>query len=427
MNERVAIIDGIRTPFCKAGGVFSHIQPDDLAVYPIQALMAKTDISYHEIDEVIFGNVLQPAELANIARIIAVKAGFPIKTPAYTVNRNCASGLEAIASASQKIWLNLEETILAGGTESMSRFPILFPDEMRIFLSKFSKAKNWKQKFAAISMVKPSMFIPNVLEIGDPLCGLNMGQTAELVARDYHITRQEQDQFSLMSQKKAWDAIENGKLSDEICPIPISARDYTMQVRDDGVRQGQTLDALAKLKPVFDPVTGTVTAGSSSQVTDGAVALLLMKESKAKAMGIKPLGFFKSFAVTGLDPSRMGMGPAYSIGKLLKQTGMSLSDFDLIEINEAFASQVLASIKALASAEFCQKELNLTQAVGEMDQNKLNVNGGAIAIGHPIGATGARLVLTLLKELKRRKKHLGLVSLCVGGGLGEAAIVEVEE
>lgn len=427
MSERVAIIEGVRTPFCKAGGIFRNFEPDDLAVYAIKELMAKTNYPYEKVDELIFGNVIQPAQSANIARIIAVKSGLPVSLPAYTINRNCASGLEAIASACNKILLNQAEVIVAGGTESMSRFPVLFRPKMRDFLMKLSKAKNWKQKLRTLFSFRFSMLVPDVLEIGDPLCGLSMGQTAELVSRDLKVTKEEQDQFALMSQQRAWDATLKGKLAEEIVPVPLMSEEKPMQMQDDGVREGQTLEALAKLKPVFDPVTGTVTAGTSSQVTDGACALLLMKESKAKSLGLKPLGFFQTFSVVGLEPSRMGMGPAYAIAKILKQTGKNLSDFDLIEINEAFAAQVLASRKALASLEFCQKQLGLDKAVGEIDLNRLNVNGGAIALGHPLGASGARLVLTILKELKRRKGHLGLVALCIGGGQGEAAIVEVEE
>ena len=253
-----------------------------------------------------------------------------------------------------------------------------------------------------------------------------MGQTAENVSRDFKVSRDEQDKFSLMSfQERAYKATQAGILGEEIVPVPIPPSNQKMQSQDDGPRANQTLKALAELKPVFEKVTGTVTAGNASQVTDGAAAMLLMRESKAKELGLKPIGYLREYAAVGVDPSRMGMGPAYAITKLLDKTGLKLSDIDLIEINEAFAAQVLAVVKALASPEFARKELGRDTPLGEIDLEKLNVNGGAVALGHPLGASGTRLVLTLLKELKRRNKKTGIASLCVGGGQGQAVLLEV--
>lgn len=426
MKERIAIIDGIRTSFCKAGGTFRDYEADDLGAFVVKELMARTGVPQNKIDELIFGNVMQPPHMTNIARIIAVKGGMPIKMPAFTVNRNCASGMEALASAYNKILQGEADVIIAGGSEAMSHFPVLFGKKMREFLVRLNKAKGWKQKFAAFLSFRPSFLKPEIPEIADPLCGLNMGQTAEKLSRDFHVTRQEQDQFSLMSQQRAMKATTTGVLAEEIVPIPVPPDCRNMQQVDDGPRADQTMDILGKLKPVFDKVTGSVTAGNSSQVTDGAVALLLMKESKAKELGLKPLGYITEYSYAALDPSRMGLGPVYAIHKLLAKTGKKLSDFQLIEINEAFAAQVLAVVKAAASPEFCRRELGLEQPLGEISLDKLNVNGGAVALGHPVGASGGRLVLTLLKELKRRKQQTGLATLCVGGGQGEAMIVEVE-
>lgn len=424
MKDRIAIVAGIRTPFCKGGGAMREMAADDLAAYVVAELLARTDTPPAQVDELIFGNVLQPAQSANIARIIAIKAGLPIKIPAFTVNRNCASGLEAITTAADKITLGHNDIVIAGGTESMSNFPIEVKKGFKDFLKQLNKAKGFKQKLAAVSSFRPSFLIPEIPEIADPLCGLSMGQTAEVLAKEFKITRQEQDAFALDSQKKAEKAIASGIFNDEIIPTPITPKYTTIQTTDEGPRANQTIDALAKLKPAFDPLTGTVTAGNSSQITDGAAALLLMKESKAKKLGLEPLGYIRDYTAVGLEPSRMGLGPAFAISKLLKKTDLQLSQIDLIEINEAFAAQVLAVARACASDDFARKELGRDRAVGTIDMNKLNVNGGAIALGHPLGASGARLVITLLKELKRRNKNIGIAALCIGGGQGQAIIVE---
>lgn len=424
MKERIAVIDGIRTPFCKGSGVLKDMEPDDLGAYSVRELMARVQIPLDMVDELIFGNVLQPANATNIARIVAVKAGMPLKMPAFTVNRNCASGMEAITTGANKILLGDAEVIIAGGTESMSGFPILFNKKAKEFLTRLSKAKTWKQRLGTLASFRPSFLKPEIPEIADPLCGLSMGQTAEILSRDFRVTREEQDRFALKSQERAMKATVEGRLGEEIIPVPIPPKCQTMQTQDDGPRSGQTLEALAKLKPAFDSATGSVTAGNSSQVTDGAAALLLMKENRAKELGLQPLGYLRDFVSAGLDPSRMGLGPAYAIDKILKKTGMKLEDFDLIEINEAFAAQVLAVVKACSSPEFCKREFGRDAPIGTIDLEKLNVNGGAIALGHPLGASGARLILTLLRELRRTNKKTGLATLCVGGGQGEAVIVE---
>lgn len=425
MKERIAIIDGIRTPFCKAGGALKDFEADDLGAYAVKELMARTGFPLDQVDELIFGNVLQPPHATNIARIIAVKAGLPVKMPAFTVNRNCASGLESITTAANKLWLNEADVIIAGGTESMSGFPVLFRKKMKEFLTRLNKAKTWKQKLSVLATFRPSFLVPETIEIADPLCGLTMGQTAENVARDFKVTREEQDKYALLSQERAAKAMQSGALAEEIVPVPIPPKNQAMQVQDEGPRADQTLEALVALKPVFEKVTGTVTAGNSSPVTDGAAAVLLMRESKAKELGLTPIGYLKDFSFIGLDPSRMGMGPAYAIAKLLDKTAVQLSDVDLIEINEAFAAQILAVIRAAASPDFARKELGRETPLGEIDLNKLNVNGGAIALGHPLGASGTRMVITLLKELKRRNKKTGIASLCIGGGQGEAALLEI--
>lgn len=426
MKERIAIVSGVRTPFCKSGGLMRNCEPDDLGAHAVTELLIRTNLPGDLVDELIFGNVLQPPLLANIARIISVKAGLPINVPAFTVNRNCASGLEAITTAADKIHLGRIDIAIAGGVESMSNFPVTIKKSYKDFLMKLNKAKGWGQKLSILTSFRLSFLIPEIPEIQDPLCGLNMGQTAELLAREFFISRQEQDQFALLSQERAIEAINEGYFSNEIIPIALPEQYTIMQTQDDGPRSNPTLEALARLRPIFDPVMGTVTAGNASQITDGAAAVLLMKESKAKEMGFKPLGYIRDYAVAALQPSRMGLGPAFAIAKLLKQTGMTLNDFDLFEINEAFAAQVLAVIKACSSDDFARKELDRDRALGHIDIEKLNVNGGAIALGHPLGASGTRLVITLLNELKRKNKNSGLAALCIGGGQGQAIALEVK-
>ncbi len=425
MKERIAVVSGVRTPFCKAGGALRSIKADDLGALAVQELLFRSGFPLEQIDELIFGNVLQPPDATNIARILAIKGGLPLKTPAFTVNRNCASGMEAIVTSCNKILVGAAEVIVAGGVESMSHFPIVFSDQMRDFLTRLNKAKTFVEKVRIALTFRPSMLKPHMPGIADPLCDLLMGQTAEVLSREFKITREEQDKFALMSQQRAVKATKDGILTGEIVPIPLPPSYSKVQFTDEGPRDNQTLDALAQLKPVFDKLTGSVTAGNSSQVTDGAAAVLLMSESKAKALGLTPLGYITNHSVAALAPNRMGLGPAFAIAKILKKAGAKLSDFDLIEINEAFAAQVLAVVKACASKEFAKKELGSDEPVGEIDLNRLNVNGGAIALGHPIGASGTRLILTLLNELRRRNKNRGLATLCVGGGQGEAVIVEV--
>lgn len=417
MKKRVAIVSGIRTPFCKSQGLLKQMQADDLGAYAIKELFQRSPIPLDQIDEVIIGNVIQPPHGANIARVIAVKAGLPEKIPAYTVSRNCASGMESIHSGANKILNGEANIIIAGGAESMSNTPILFPDKMRDFLLRLNKSKGFLEMLKAAISFRPSMLVPQIPGLVDPLCGLSMGQTAEKLVKEFRVTREEQDLFALQSHLRAAKAESDGRFREEICPLPLPPHYSSYLEKDDGPRESQTLEALAKLKPVFEKITGSITAGNSSPITDGAAAVYLMSEEKAKELGLKPLGYLIGVAEEGLDPSRMGLGPAYATAKLFKKTGVSLKDIDLIEINEAFAAQVLAVMKAFKSDQF---------GLGEINPEILNVNGGAIALGHPLGASGTRLILTLLIELKRRKKRLGLAALCIGGGQGQASLLEVE-
>lgn len=428
MKERIAIIDGIRTPFCKAGGCLKKTGADDLGAYAIKGLLLKSDFPAQEVDELIFGNVAQPPDASNVARVAALKAGLPLSLPAYSVQRNCASGMESVTTATDKLLAGKAQVLIAGATESMSQIPLLFNHKMTHFFTQLFKAKTIGQKLSALFSFRPSFLKPVIaLEQGltDPISGLIMGSTAEVLAREFKITREEQDLFSLHSHQKAVTATQNGTLQEEIAPIPVAPRYDHFQSEDDSPRANQSLEALQKLRPYFEKDTGTVTVGNACQVTDGAAALLLMKESTAKEKNLAPLGYLLDYAYAGLECERMGLGPVYATAKLFGKNKFQLSDFDLIEMNEAFAAQVIANERAFASPHFSKQYLGRQSPLGEIDSSRLNVNGGAIALGHPVGATGTRLILTLLKELKRRQQNLGLATLCIGGGQGAALALEV--
>jgi len=429
MNPRIAIIDGIRTPFTKAGGAMKKVQADDLGAVVTEELLVRTGIDPGSIDEVIFGNVAQPAHAANIARVISLKAGIPQSVTCQTVHRNCASGMQAITAGATQIWAGQADIILAGGTESMSNIPLLVGPQMTHFFAAMMRAKTLPQKLAILARFRPSFLKPVIgLKLGltDPVCGLNMGETAEVLAREFTITRRQQDEFALMSHQRAIEAIEQGRLAQEITPVVLPPDYAKAQHEDDGPRQGQSLEALAKLRPYFDRHAGTVTVGNACPITDGAAAVLLMSEEKAKAQGLEPMGYLTAWAYAGLGGDRMGLGPVYATAKLLDKTGMAMDEFELVELNEAFAVQVIANEIAFASADFARKYLDRDKPLGELDRERLNVNGAAIALGHPVGATGTRLVITLLKQLRRDNLNKGLATLCIGGGQGAALALEAQ-
>jgi acetyl-CoA C-acetyltransferase len=424
LKERIAIIDGLRSPIAKANGKLNDISADTLGSIITKELVLRNDLDYKQFDEVIMGNVAQPANAANIARVMAIRAGFPQSTPAYTVHRNCASGMQSISSAIEKINSNQGDLYLVGGMESMSNIPLLYSDAFRNLITKFTYSKSISEKFKLLSTFRLNFLKPTVGLISgltDPISGKIMGITAENLANEFKISRAAQDEYALNSHKKAQKAIEAGVFKDEIHPI--MTKNASM-IDDDGVRFNQTIESLSKLNPIFIKDGGTVTAGNSSQVSDGACSLIVCTESKAKELNLEPIGFISDYSYAGLDAHRMGLGPVYATKKLFDKTGITLKDIDLIEINEAFAAQVIANLKAFASEEFCQKTFN-SPSFGEIDESILNVNGGAIALGHPVGMSGARIVLTALKELKRRDKNRALATLCIGGGQGAAFLLEI--
>ena len=402
--SRLVIVDGVRTPFCRAGSDFAALGADELGRLAADALLTRTGLDPALIDEVIFGCVAQPADSANIARVIALRAGVPEEVPAVTVHRNCASGFEAITTAAERLAAGRGSVFLVGGTESMSKVPLLFQESTARKFGALAKSKSATRKIAALSAFRFADFEPRIgLKLGltDPVCGMNMGDTAELLASEGGITREAQDAFAMRSHARALAA--EARLAEEIAPVFLNGKAI---VKDNGPRNDQTLEVLGRLRPVFQKY-GSVTAGNSSQVTDGAVALLVMSEQRAKELGFKPLGALTNYAYAGCDPMRMGLGPVFAIDRAAKRSGLMPDDADIIEVNEAFAAQVLAVLQRVP-----------------IPDEKLNVNGGSIALGHPVGATGARLVLTALKELQRRDAKRALVTLCVGGGQGGALWLE---
>jgi acetyl-CoA acyltransferase len=395
---------------------------------------------------VIIGNTGNPADAVNIGRVVALNSGIPQKTSAYTVHRNCASALESIADGYERIKSGTLDVVLAGGTENMSQIPWLMPQKFQDLLNGLVGAKTTGQRLAILGSLLSADFkqvwdlvatppmlatkfkpVNGVMQgLTDPFVGINMGQTAETLAKEWHISRQEQDAFALRSHQLAVKANKEGRMKDEVVPFMI-APDYKETLTEDiGPRESQTLEALGKLKPFFDRLTGTITAGNSCPITDGAAMVLLMSREKAQSLGYKPIAKIRGYAFAGLEPERMGLGPVYSSPIALKRAGLTMKDIGLVELNEAFAAQVLACQKAFDSDSFAKEKLGLSQKIGEIKSEIMNVNGGAIALGHPVGATGTRLVLTLMKEMKRRNVQFGLATLCIGGGQGGAMVLESE-
>lgn len=425
--EPLAVVAGLRTPFAKIFGSLSSVPADELGRVVVTATLEKAGLRPDQVDEVIFGNVASPPESANVSRVIALRSGIPQDRVAHTVHRNCASGMEAIVSAWQVIRERRAEVVIAGGTESMSNVPLLWDTRVKDLLMSLSRQKSIFGKIKVASQFRPSMLkpIPGLqLGLTDPVCGLNMGQTAEILVKDFGISRGEQDQFALASHQRATAAWERCFYKSETAPVSLANGDTI--AKDSGPRANQTLNALAGLKPLFDRRSGTVTAGNSCPLTDGACAVLLMPVSRAERLGMPVLGYVRDYAVAGCEPQRMGLGPVFSTQKLMAKTGLSLSDFDLFEINEAFAGQVLACLRAFESAPFAEQHFHQSRPLGEISRDQLNVNGGAIALGHPVGTTGTRLVLTLLRALREKNLKRGLATLCIGGGQGMAMWVETE-
>lgn len=426
-GRRVAIVYGLRTPFIKSGTLFKNLSSLDLGKIATVELINRTEIDPKEIEEVIFGAVIPTVKTPNLARDIALCSGISTSTPAYTVSRACASANQAITNAAESIICGNCDTVVAGGVESISDFPTLFSKGFRAGLYESYKGKNLIQKIKPFLSLRFRDLAPDVPAIAELSTGLTMGESAEKMARENHISREEQDALAYRSHKLAYEATEDGRLGEEIIHTLIPPDFSTVVTFDNGIRKETSIESLSKLAPVFDKKYGTITAGNSSPLTDGASALLLMTEEKAKALGYKPLGYIRSYAHAALSPEdQLLMGPAYSTPLALDRAGLIMKDIDLLEIHEAFAAQVLSNIQALASKRFAEEKLGRSEPVGEIDMEKFNVMGGSIAIGHPFGATGGRVTITILNELKRRDGNFGLVSVCAAGGIGVSMVLERE-
>ncbi|HTK42837.1 MAG TPA: acetyl-CoA C-acyltransferase [Gemmatimonadales bacterium] len=423
-SRRVAIVAGVRTPFAKSGTAFRDVPAVELARYAAKELLYRTEIDGREIDQVIVGQVIASVLTPNVAREVSLLPQLPPGIPAYSLNRACASAAQAITNAADQIGLGNADVVLAGGVESLSDIPILHSRRLSRILVEAGKAKTLGGRLAAFGRVRPRDLIPVTPAIAEPSTGETMGQSAEKMAKENGITREAQDRIALMSHLRAAAGTADGRLTSEIVPCFGGAEMDEVATSDNGIRPDASLEALAGLKPVFDRKYGTVTAGNSSPLTDGAAVVLLMAEGKANSLGYEPLAFVRSYAASAVDPGwQLLMGPALAVPKALERAGIGWSDLGLLEIHEAFAAQVLSNVQAWSSPAWAER-LGLPGPLGEVDWEKTNVMGGSIAIGHPFGATGARLVTTLANEMRRRSVQFGLVSICAQGGMGYAVVLE---
>ncbi len=423
-GRRVAIVAGVRTPFARSGTVLRDASGVTMARHAARELLYRAELDGSLVDEVIVGQVVPSVLTPNVAREVSLLPQFPRTIPAYTLNRACASAAQAITNGADQIRLGHADVIVAGGVESLSDIPVLHSRRFSRLLVEASKAKSLGQRLGIIARVRPRDLVPVTPAIAEPSTGESMGQSAEKMAKENGITREEQDRFALQSHQRAAAGTADGRLTAEIAPW-FGGKDGTdVATGDNGIRTDSTLEQLAKLRPVFDRNYGTVTAGNSSPLTDGAAMVLLMSEDRAKSLGYEPLAYLRSYAVAAVDPGwQLLMGPAYAVPKALERAGLAWGDLGLVEIHEAFAAQVLSNVQAWGSTAWAER-LGLPAPVGEVNWDITNVMGGSIAIGHPFGATGARVVTTLANEMRRRGVQFGLVSICAQGGMGSALVLE---
>ena len=425
----VYVVDGARTPFLKSKNRPGPFAASDLATQAGRALLSRQPFAPEELDEVILGCAAPSVDEVNIGRVAALRMGCGQKVPAWTVMRNCASGMQAIDSGINNILAGRASLVLAGGVDALSRAPLLYGDKMVLWFSDMAAARSTGQRLALFSRIPVASLLKPVIGImkglTDPMVGLLMGQTAENVAHRFGITRAQMDEFSVRSHERVIRAQDQGTLAaggGEVEALyDAKGNVYTL---DDGVRRDASVQNLAKLRPFFDRKYGNVTPGNSSQITDGAAWLILTTEEIVRKNNLEPLGRIVDSEWAGLDPAHMGLGPVHAATPILKRNRLGLNDVDYWEINEAFAAQVLGCLAAWQDEKYCREELGLDKPLGELNQERLNVDGGAIALGHPVGASGARIVLHLLKTLKRNKAKRGIASICIGGGLGGAMLLE---
>jgi len=423
-GRRVAVVAGLRTPFVKAGTVFNDLSALDLGRVVVSELVQRAELDPNEIDQLVFGTVIPTLLATSIAREVVIASGLPRKIETHTVMRACATSIQAMTDAANTIALGVSDVAIAGGTESMSDPPIFTSRNLAHALAAASRARNIREKLRPFQKLKPKDLIPVPPAIAEHSTGMTMGESAEKMAKENGISRKEQDQIAFDSHKNAARAWKEGLFDGEVMHVPVPPKFDVVADKDNIVRDDSSLEKLAELKPVFDRKYGTVTAGNASPLTDGAAALVLMSEEKAKALKLTPLGFIRSFAYAATDPAeQLLQGPAYAAPVALDRAGMTLKDIDLVDMHEAFAAQIASNLQAFASKEFATK-LGRSAPLGEVDRTRLNVNGGSIALGHPFAATGARIVHQVLRELGRRNKSTALVTVCAQGGLGAAVVLE---
>lgn len=423
--ERVAIVSGVRTPFCKAGTELRALRTLDLATACVKELVARSEIDPQEISLCVYGQVVPTVDWLNIAREVVLGANLPKQIEAYSVSRACATSIQALTDATLAIQSGHHSVAIAGGADSTTDVPLKVSPGLRDALLAAQRAKSVSARLRALSKIQAKQLLPGPPGFNrEPSTGEQMGDAAEKMAKLNGITRAEQDEIALASHRNAARAWTDGTYQGEVMTMLPPPYD-TPVGRDNIVREDTTLERLASLRPVFDRQHGTITAGNASPLTDGASALLLMSESKAKALGYEPLGFIKSWAYSAVDPNwQLLMAPIFAVPTALERAGLQLKDIDLFDVHEAFAAQVASHLKAMASKKFAEEHLGLGQALGEIDPARLNVNGGSIALGHPFAATGGRIVLSTLRELKKRSLQHALITVCAAGGLGVAAVLE---
>ena len=425
----IYVVDGARSPFLKAKNRPGPFAAGDLATQAGRALLARQRFEPTELDEVILGCAAPSVDEVNIGRVVALRMGCGQKVPGWTVMRNCASGMQALDSGINNILAGRSELVLAGGVDALSRAPLLYADAMVNWFADMAAAKTAGQKAALFARLPLKSLLAPVIGImkglTDPMVGLLMGQTAENLAYRFGVTREQMDEYSVRSHTRVIAAQDAGYLAAGGGELEaLYDREGNAYTLDDGVRRDASLERLAKLKPFFDRKYGNVTPGNSSQITDGAAWLILASEDAVRRHGLQPAGRIVDSEWAGLDPAQMGLGPVHAATPILKRHGLALNDLDYWEINEAFAAQVLGCLAAWKDDAYCRDALGVPGALGELDMAKLNVDGGAVALGHPVGASGARIVLHLLKTLERNKAKRGVAAICIGGGLGGAMLVE---
>lgn len=423
-KSRVAIVAGLRTPFAKQGTAYRDVSALELGTMVVSELLQRSGVDPSEIQQCVYGQVVPSLKAPNIAREIVLLTDMPRDIEAFSVSRACATSYQSAVSVAQAIETGAIDCGVAGGADSASDVPISVSKRLASALIDANRAKSLKDRLAAFSGLKPKDFLPVPPALKEYTTGLTMGESAEKMAKENHIAREAQDELAHRSHQRAADAWEKGWMQDEVMEAYLPPR-YEALTEDNLVRHDGKLESYSKLRPVFDRKHGTITAGNSSPLTDGASALLMMREDKAKALGLEPLGYLRSYAFAAIDPAgQMLMGPSYATPKALDRAGVKLSDLDLIDMHEAFAAQVLSNTQAFESKRFAEKELGRSEAIGQIDWDEFNVTGGSIAIGHPFAATGARQITQTLNNLKRRGGELALCTACAAGGLGAAMVLE---